>query len=124
VTGGAAAYHWIEVTAVDDPGPCYVRGACKHAAVVPVEDLAGQVVAWLCPTCDRQLSRPPDLHALYADRIDALTDEFDWAGPGRRDAIRTEMRHLMDRADAAAQWRETVVHPENPRRDSNPHRPL
>jgi hypothetical protein len=26
-----------------------------HTTAVPVDDVAGQLVAWLCPTCDRQL---------------------------------------------------------------------
>jgi len=32
-----------------------VLGPCAHPDAVPVESLAGTVVAWLCPACDRQL---------------------------------------------------------------------
>ena len=30
-------------------------GPCSHADAVPVESLAGETVAWLCPSCDIQL---------------------------------------------------------------------
>lgn len=29
--------------------------ACSHPGAVPVDTLAGERVAWLCPACDRQL---------------------------------------------------------------------
>lgn len=33
----------------------------EHRNAVPVEDLLGEVVAWLCPDCDRQLAEKPPL---------------------------------------------------------------
>ena len=30
-------------------------GPCAHPAAVPVETLAGELVAWLCPACDLRL---------------------------------------------------------------------
>jgi hypothetical protein len=50
-------WDWIEVTAIGDPGPRYIRGPCRHTVLVPVESVSGQVVAQLCRTCDTQL--PP-----------------------------------------------------------------
>lgn len=43
-----------------------------HAAAVPVDDLTGEVVAWLCPHCDKQLPAdwelpPPSISRLFLD---------------------------------------------------------
>jgi hypothetical protein len=49
-------WDWIEVSTWGDPGPLYVKGACRHVDVVPVESVVdGQVLAQLCLTCDAQL---------------------------------------------------------------------
>jgi hypothetical protein len=37
-----------------DVQPTYIRGRCLHTEVVPVE-AGGEVVAYLCLTCDTQL---------------------------------------------------------------------
>ena len=51
-------WEWIDVTRLGDPGPKYIRGRCLHTEVVPVESVAGEVVAQLCRTCDTQLPPP------------------------------------------------------------------
>lgn len=57
---------WVEVPRrLCDPGPTYVRGACRHFAadVVAVESVTGEVVAQLCTRCDMALHAdwpPPD----------------------------------------------------------------
>jgi hypothetical protein len=47
-------WDWIEVTAIGDREPRYIKGQCKHLVVVRVES-GGEVVARLCLTCDCQL---------------------------------------------------------------------
>jgi hypothetical protein len=47
-------WEWIDVTAISDRDPVYVRGRCNHLETVPVES-DGAVVAHLCLTCDCQL---------------------------------------------------------------------
>lgn len=46
-------WEWVNVPTLDDPDR-WVRGACRHAEVVPVSSVEGEVVARLCLTCDRQ----------------------------------------------------------------------
>jgi hypothetical protein len=51
-------WEWVEDRRLCDVGPSYVKGACNHLEVVPVETAAGgvvEVVAHLCLTCDAQL---------------------------------------------------------------------
>lgn len=48
-------WEWVEYRSLGDPNPEYVRGACNHLEVVPVESVTGEVVAALCLTCDSQL---------------------------------------------------------------------
>ena len=47
-------WEWVELRRFGDPQPTYVKGACNHLEVVPVES-GGEVVAHLCLTCDAQL---------------------------------------------------------------------
>lgn len=49
--------------AAEDAGP--VPGLCRHRRAVPVRDLDGAVVAWLCKGCDEQL--PPDFSIFSED---------------------------------------------------------
>lgn len=50
-----------------------------HAAAVPVDDLTGELVAWLCPDCDKQLPadwRQPALPPFQPDpRLFLRTEE-------------------------------------------------
>lgn len=46
----------IEVTAPGQRGVQYVERPCRHLEPVPVESVLGELVAWLCPVCDQQLS--------------------------------------------------------------------
>jgi hypothetical protein len=51
-------WQWVEERRFCDPNPTYVRVACSHLEVVPVETTAGglmETVAHLCLTCDSQL---------------------------------------------------------------------
>jgi len=49
-------WDWIDVTAIGDRGPRYIRGMCRHTEVEPVKSsVTGKVVARLCLTCDTQL---------------------------------------------------------------------
>lgn len=59
-------WEWYETRRLCDVGPSYVRGACNHLEVVPVETAIPnpggpgfaptvEVVAHLCLTCDQQL---------------------------------------------------------------------
>jgi hypothetical protein len=51
-------WDWLNVQALGDPGPVWVKGQCRHTELVPVDStVTGQEVARLCLTCDRQL--PP-----------------------------------------------------------------
>lgn len=47
-------WEWIETRQFGEENPSYVRGACCHLEVVPVES-GGETVAHLCTTCDTQL---------------------------------------------------------------------
>lgn len=47
-------YEWVEVGSLCDEHPTYIRGACRHLEVTPVE-ADGVEVARLCLTCDEQL---------------------------------------------------------------------
>jgi hypothetical protein len=49
-------WDWHEVRLFGEPGPGYIRGACRHTEVVPVESVDGEVVAKLCLTCDKQFT--------------------------------------------------------------------
>ena len=49
-------WEWVEITALTDRAPRYLKARCNHLEVVPVESAAGEVVAHLCLTCDEQLS--------------------------------------------------------------------
>jgi hypothetical protein len=51
-------WDWIEITAIGDHAPNYIKGMCRHTEVVPVEAIDGNVVAQLCQTCDTQLPPP------------------------------------------------------------------
>lgn len=53
---------WVEITSWGDPEPRYILGRCNHIDLVPVEDVSGELVAWLCLTCDQQwiVGRHPD----------------------------------------------------------------
>lgn len=51
-------YDWVKIRRLCDAEPVYVRGACLHLEVVPVESVTGEVVARLCLTCDTQLPPP------------------------------------------------------------------
>lgn len=50
-------WDWVEVQEVSG-ATYYVRGSCRHLEVVPVESVAGEVVAQLCTTCDMQFLAP------------------------------------------------------------------
>lgn len=50
-------WEWVEVTALGDAEPRYVKGRCKHLELEPVHIAVGGVdtgerVATLCRTCD------------------------------------------------------------------------
>lgn len=47
-------WEWIETRQFGEAAPSYVRGACRHLEVVPVES-GGETVAYLCTTCDTEL---------------------------------------------------------------------
>jgi len=51
-------WDWVEVQLMGGPGPTYIKGACKHLEVIPVESVTGEIVAQLCRTCDRQFEAP------------------------------------------------------------------
>jgi len=38
-----------------NPGPTAFTDDCMHTQASPVETLARETVAWLCPDCDEQL---------------------------------------------------------------------
>jgi hypothetical protein len=48
-------WEWIEEWSLGNPQPEFVKGRCNHLEVVPVETAGGDVVAYLCLTCDEQL---------------------------------------------------------------------
>ena len=50
-------WEWVEITRMQDAGPTYMRGRCRHLEVVPVESTDGETVAHLCTTCDSQLPK-------------------------------------------------------------------
>ncbi len=51
-------WDWVDVRTISDSGPVYVKGACRHLEVIPVESVTGETVAQFCLTCDRQLQAP------------------------------------------------------------------
>lgn len=51
-------WDWVQVQFFGDRGPVYVKAACRHLEVIPVESVTGETVAQLCLTCDRQLQAP------------------------------------------------------------------
>lgn len=48
-------WEWVETWTLCSAEPTYLRVRCRHLEVVPVESMAGEVVAHLCLTCDAQL---------------------------------------------------------------------
>lgn len=51
-------WQWVQIQALCETEPRYIKGPCNHLETVPVEQparLGGEVVAWLCLTCDQQL---------------------------------------------------------------------
>lgn len=50
-------WEWVDERRLCDRAPTYVRGACNHLEVVPVESTLDPdaVLAHLCLTCDAQL---------------------------------------------------------------------
>lgn len=48
-------WDWHEVTAIGDRERQYVKGLCRHLETVPVRSVTGEIVAYLCTTCDSQL---------------------------------------------------------------------
>jgi hypothetical protein len=47
-------WDWVDVSTVEEGyGTTFVKGACRHTEVVPVESVDGEVVAKLCLTCDK-----------------------------------------------------------------------
>jgi hypothetical protein len=49
-------WEWINISTFDG-GPEYIKGACRH--LTPAEVLStvtGELLAYLCPDCDAQLS--------------------------------------------------------------------
>ena len=49
-------WEWLEVMSFSDPGPRYIRGACRHLEREEVRSvMTGETLAWLCLTCDMQL---------------------------------------------------------------------
>lgn len=50
-------WEWIEVRALGDAGPRYIRGPCKHLEPVPVDSIVtGETIATLCGTCLKQIA--------------------------------------------------------------------
>lgn len=47
-------YEWVEVRALGELEPQYIRGRCLHVDATPVES-GGEIVAYLCLVCDAQL---------------------------------------------------------------------
>jgi hypothetical protein len=47
-------WEWVEIASLTPPYTRYIKSRCLHRDVVPVE-VAGEVVAQLCETCDSQL---------------------------------------------------------------------
>ena len=45
-------WSWVEVTALGDRTPQFVKTGCNHLDVIPVHDVTGDLVARLCRTCD------------------------------------------------------------------------
>ncbi len=46
-------WDWVDVSTVEEGyGTTFIKGACRHTEVIPVES-AGEVVAELCLTCDK-----------------------------------------------------------------------
>jgi hypothetical protein len=48
-------WEWHEVTVMGDQERQYVKGLCRHLETVPVESVTGEIVAYLCITCDSQI---------------------------------------------------------------------
>lgn len=49
-------WDWIEITTIGTSVPVRIRGQCNHIELVPVKNIVtGELVAWLCGTCDEQL---------------------------------------------------------------------
>jgi hypothetical protein len=47
---------YVEVTMLGSPEPLYLETRCLHRHKVPVDSVVtGEVLAYLCPRCDRQL---------------------------------------------------------------------
>lgn len=55
-------WDWVEVQFFGDPGPTWIKGACRHHEIVPVDTVTGEIVARLCLTCDTQL--PPEREVM------------------------------------------------------------
>jgi hypothetical protein len=51
-------WDWIEIPKFGKREPDYIRGACRHTELIPVESVSGEVVAKLCLTCDQQFTLP------------------------------------------------------------------
>lgn len=51
-------WDWVQLNTCGDPNPIYVKAGCRHLEVIPVENVAGEVVAQLCLTCDTQFQPP------------------------------------------------------------------
>lgn len=52
-------WNWVNVQALGDPAPVYIRCECLHLETVPVTLLiTGELVAEICITCEAQLSAP------------------------------------------------------------------
>jgi hypothetical protein len=68
-TAGKPVYHrcaddrchdLIDVSTVEEGyGTTFIPGPCRHSRAVPVEAVTGEVLAWLCLCCDRQLQYQP-----------------------------------------------------------------
>ena len=45
-------WEWIELRLFGEPGPLWVRGACRHTELADIETVDGELAAQLCLTCD------------------------------------------------------------------------
>ena len=50
-------WEWVNVQALGERDPVYIKATCNHLVIIPVTDTDGTEVAQLCTTCDAQF--PP-----------------------------------------------------------------
>ncbi len=76
---------------------------CPHANAIPVNTLAGELVAWLCPDCDAQINRlPPAERDALSDEMVRLIRAYEWTpDPRGQRGIREKVARIAGLLAAA-----------------------